>query len=291
MRGPRPAKNEAMMLERVPQIRSKQNPLIRHVKQLQARTRVRKKKNAFVVEGEVFISLAIESDHRIETLLYCEALLVDDVGRSLAQQLQADNVYCVGVTQEVFEHVSQRNNPDGLAAIVTGGRIDVASLEADKADLFVCLSDIADPGNLGTILRTIDSAGASTCILVGDSTDPYHPRAVRASRGSLFSVRVVHAASMDAIWAWARQQNVHTVATSPSGGQSYWHAPYPRPLLLILGNEHEGLPPATLDAVDQLVTIPMWGKMSSLNVAVAASLLLYEIRRRESSGAGPMESI
>ncbi len=278
------------MSERTPQISSKHNPLICRIKRLQAQSRARKKQNAFIVEGAVFVSLATESDREIETLLYCDALLADGVGWSIVRQLQGDNVHCVGVTQQVFEHVSQRNNPDGLAAIVTGTRIDVGSVEVGKTDIFVCLSDISDPGNLGTILRTIDSAGASGCILVGDSTDPYHPRAVRPSRGSLFSVRVAHAAGMDAIWTWARQHKVHTAATSPRGGQSYWQASYALPLLFILGSEHEGLTQATLDAADQLVTIPMWGTMSSLNVAVAASLLLYEIGRRESSGAGEMES-
>ena len=269
---------------------SKHNPLIRRTKRLQANSRARKKQNAFVVDGGKFVSLAAESERSIETLLYCEALLADGVGWSIVRRLQADHVKCVGVTQRVFEHVSQRNNPDGLAAIVTGGRIDVASLEVGKTDIFVCLSDVSDPGNLGTILRTIDSAGASGCILVGDSTDPYHPRAVRASRGSLFSVRVAHAADMDAIWLWARQQKVQTVATSAKGGQSYWQAPYPLPLLFILGNEHEGLSEATLDAADQLVTIPMGGTMSSLNVGVTASLLLYEIGRRRSGDTGEMES-
>ena len=279
------------MSERTPGISSNHNPLIRRIKRLQAQSRTRRKQNAFIVEGAVFVSRAAESDRGIETLLYCEALLTEDVGWSIVRQMQADNVHCVGVTQQVLEHVSQRNNPDGLAAIVTGGRIDVASLEAGKTDIFVCLSDISDPGNLGTILRTIDSTGASGCILVGDSTDPYHPRAVRASRGSLFSVRVAHAADMDAICTWARQHKVHTVATSARGGQSYWQASYPPPLLLILGSEHEGLTQATLDEADQLVTIPMCGTMSSLNVAVAASLLLYEIGRRESSGAGETTSI
>jgi RNA methyltransferase, TrmH family len=267
---------------------SKHNPLIRRIKRLQAQSRVRRKQNAFVVEGAVFVSLAFESERGIETLLYCEKLL-DDVRRSIVQQLQAGNVHCVGVTQEVFEHVSELNNPDGLAAIVTGGRTEVASLEPGKADVFVCLSDISDPGNLGTILRTIDSAGASGCILVGESPDPYHPGAVRASRGSLFSVRVAHATSMDEVWAWAHRHKVHTVATSSKAEHSYWQAQYPLPVLFLLGNEHEGLPQAALDAADQRVTIPMWGKMSSLNIAVTAGLLLYEIRRREPSRTDEMK--
>ena len=109
---------------------------------------------------------------------------------------------------------------------------------------------------------------------------------MRAARGALFSVRVAHAADMDAVMTWVRRYDVHTVATSARGGQSYWEAPYPLPMLFILGGEHEGLSPDAIDAADQLVTVPMWGTMSSLNVAVAAGLVLYEIRRRRSSDVG-----
>lgn len=270
-------------------IDSRHNPLIRRVKRLQEQSRARRKQNAFVIEGAVFISRAMAGHRGIETLLYCDALL-DEAGRSLVRQLRTDGIACVAVTQPVFEHVSELNNPDGLAAIVTGGRTDLDSLEVSEADVFVCLSDISDPGNLGTILRTIDSAGASGCILVGESTDPYHPRAIRAGRGALFSVRVVHAADMDAVWTWARRRHVQTVATSARAERSIWQAELPLPLLFILGNEHEGLPQSAIDAADQRVTIPMRGSMSSLNVAVAAALLLYEVRRRQASGPDERES-
>jgi len=262
-------------------IDSIQNPLIRRLKQLQANSRARRKQNALVVEGSLYVTRAIGSrDYQIDTLVYCEDLFDSDDSRLLVERLRAENARSAQVTRKVFEHVSERNNPDGMAAILSGGRAGLDLLDARKTDVFVCLSDISDPGNLGTILRTMDSAGASACILVGESTDPYHPRAIRASRGSLFSLRIVHAGSMAELWAWARRHEAQTVATSARGGQCYWTATYSFPLLLILGSEHEGLPRDTLDAADQTVTIPMWGEMSSLNVGVAASLLLYEIRRR-----------
>jgi len=262
-------------------INSIQNPLIRRLKQLQANSRTRRKENALVIEGSIYVARAMGShDYHLDTLVYCEDLLQSDESRLLVQRLLADNIRCVSVTQKVFEHISERNNPDGMAAIINGGRISLDLLHVKKTDVIVCLSDISDPGNLGTILRTMDSAGASACILVGQSADPYHPRAIRASRGALFSLCIVHTQSMAELRAWVRQHEVHTVATSARGGQCYWTAPYPLPVLLIFGSEHEGLPQDTLDSADQIVTIPMSGKMSSLNVGVAASLLLYEIRRR-----------
>jgi len=201
------------------EIDSIRNPLIARLKQLQAYSRARRKQNALVIEGSVYVARAMGShDYHMDTLVYCEDLFDSDESRLLVRRLQAENVQCVRVTRKIFEHISERNNPDGMAAILSGGRVSLELLNARKTDVFVCLSDISDPGNLGTILRTMDSAGASGCILVGESTDPYHPRAIRASRGSLFSLSIVHADSMAELWAWARRHNVYTVATSARGG-------------------------------------------------------------------------
>jgi TrmH family RNA methyltransferase len=138
---------------------------------------------------------------------------------------------------------------------------------------------MADPGNLGTLLRSMDAVGATGCILVRKSTDPFHPRTVRASRGSVFTVPLAYTPDIQGLWRWARTHQVHTVAASAKASCSYWGARYSVPLLLLMGSEHKGLDAATMSAAEQLITIPMQGTMSSLNVAVAASLILYEVKR------------
>ena len=260
-------------------ITSRDNPLIRRIKQMQTKRKHRRKQNACFIEGVSFVRLSIDGGVRIEAIVFCETLLTDITGQEIVTTQRANGVRCIAVSRAIYEHLSQRNNPDGLGAILETRWEDLDSLEAGAEDVFVAMVDVADPGNLGTILRTLECAGGAGCILTGKSTDPFHPRAIRASKGAVFKVRMAYAADMAAVWDWARSRHVHTVATSARGGTSFWQARYALPILLIMGSEHEGLDPATMEMAEQLVTIPMQGGMSSLNVGVATSLLLYELRR------------
>jgi TrmH family RNA methyltransferase len=261
------------------QIASLSNPLVKRIKRLQEKRKYRRKDEAFFVEGYPFVSKAVLCGAAIEIIVYCEALYPGEAERLLITQQKAKSASCVAVSEAVFRHLSQRNNPDGLAAIIGSMRMELDSLAVVPTSVFVALVDMADPGNLGTMLRSIDAVGAAGCILVGRSTDPFHPRTVRASRGSVFTVRLAYAPDIQDVLRWARSHQIHTVATSAKAKRSYWRTSYSFPLLLIMGNEHEGLDAATMDAADQVAGIPMQGVMSSLNVAVATSLMLYEVRR------------
>ena len=256
------------------------DPLIRRVKRLQRDKRYRRKQAAFFVEGVPAIRTALEHDAKIEAILFCDDLLVNDAGRTIVRELgPRRDVPCRAVSEAVFRDVSERNAPEGLGAIAEARRRDLNSLVVGPSDVFVALEGISDPGNLGTILRTLDAAESAGLILVGQCTDPYHPRTVRASRGALFTVPVAHAADAGELFGWASRFGVHTIATSARDGVCLWEAEYELPALVLVGGEHEGLGAETIQACGQLVTIPMGGSASSLNVGVAASLVLYEIRR------------
>ena len=259
-------------------VTSRHNPLVRRIKRMQDKRRVRRKEKAFFVEGAQFVSLAAGCGARIETVVFSEPLLAGSAGLGVVADLRAKGVRCVSVSEEVFQAVSQRNNPDGLGAVVETRWEDLDSLAAGPDDVFVALVGISDPGNLGTVLRTIDAVGGAGCILVARCTDPFHPRTVRASKGALFTVPIARAADVETLLDWARRRGVHTVATSARGGEPYREAGCELPAAIVLGSEHEGLAQTTIEAADRLVTIPMRGSMSSLNVAVAASLLLYELK-------------
>jgi RNA methyltransferase, TrmH family len=146
--------------------------------------------------------------------------------------------------------------------------------------VFAALHEIGNPGNLGTIVRTASAAGASGVILIGPSADPYDPAAVKASMGALFTVPVVAAASAAEFLDWARARSLTVVATSGRASVSCWDADLRPPLALLLGSEGDGLPDELLAAADLSVAIPMTGTAESLNLAVAAGILLYEVRRR-----------
>jgi RNA methyltransferase, TrmH family len=143
----------------------------------------------------------------------------------------------------------------------------------------VALSGVGNPGNLGTVIRTADAVGAAAVILVGDTADQYAPAAVKASMGSLFGVPVVRVRDADGLFTWAAANGVEVVATSGYAEQDHWSGPYRTPVAVLLGSEGEGLPEDQIRRAGRVVRIPMVGTAESLNLAVAAALMLYEVRR------------
>jgi TrmH family RNA methyltransferase len=187
------------------------------------------------------------------------------------------------VTSDLFARVSTRDGPSGLAAIVRARVPGLATLEVTPGSVVAALHEIGNPGNLGTIIRTADAAGAAGVVLIGQATDPFDPVAVKASMGALFTVPVAHAPSVAEFFAWAAGSGVAVVTTSAKAEVSFWEAAYPRPLALLFGAEGSGLPDEVLAAGDLRVRIPMAGTAESLNLAVAAGLLLYQARKPDLS--------
>jgi TrmH family RNA methyltransferase len=181
---------------------------------------------------------------------------------------------------ELFGRISDRDAPSGLAAIVRAAPVTLADLAVGPGSLFVALHSAGNPGNLGTIIRTASAAGAGGVILIGPSADPYDPSAVKASMGALFTVPVASAVSAAEFVEWARAGGVRVAATSARASVTCWDADLQLPLAVLLGSEGSGLPEDVLDAADVRVAIPMTGTAESLNLSVAAGVLLYEVRRR-----------
>jgi len=266
-------------------ITSGANPVVKRVRLLADRKH-RRREGAFVVEGTQPVWQAVEAGADIEILLVAPGLL----GRSAAARRitamiadqQERGVRVARLSDEVFTRLSGREGPSGLAAIVRGRLAGLAGLAAGPDAVFVALHGIGNPGNLGTIIRTANAAGAAGMVLVGQTTDPYDPAAVRASMGALFTLPVAHAAGPAEFFGWTAAAGVTVVTTSARAGQSFWDASYPRPLALLLGAEGAGLPAAVLARGDRQVQIPMSGTAESLNLAVAAGLLLYEVKRQAS---------
>ncbi|MDX1687124.1 MAG: RNA methyltransferase [Candidatus Promineifilaceae bacterium] len=260
-------------------ITSFRNPLVKRIKKLKQK-KYRQREGAFFIEGIRVVLSALERGAPVEALVVAPELLTSDVAWEAVAEQRAQGVEVREVSGEVFESFAERDNPVGLGAIVGVRLRDLASLPAGPEDVFAALFDVGDPGNLGTIVRTLDGVGAAGLILVGQTTDPFHPTSVKASMGALFNVPVAEAETVEAMWRWAEGRGVHTVATSAHARQVYWDAAYALPALLLLGSEGEGLPADVMERAEQTVTIPMVGASSSLNLAVAAGLLLYEVRRQ-----------
>ena len=260
-------------------ISSAANPLIKRVRQLADR-RHRRREGAFVVQGIQPVCQAVEAGADIEAMIVAPDLLRQPAARAMVRQQEASGTRVARITGELFGRIAGRDGPTGLAAIIRARPGALAGLRVAPGSLFVALHEIGNPGNLGTIIRTADAAGAAGVILVGQTTDPYDPAAVKASMGALFSVPVAHVASADELMDWAAAQRVSVAVASARASRSAWETELPLPLAILLGSEGAGLPDDLLSRGDLQLRIPMRGTAESLNLAVAAGILLYEARRR-----------
>jgi len=259
-------------------ITSAANPLIKRVRLL-AERRHRRREGAFVVRGVQPVWQAVEAGADIEVLIVAPELLRGPAAEMVAEQ-EVGGVRVARLSAELFGRIADRDGPVGLAAIVRKrvGALDQLAVRADS--VFAALHEVANPGNLGTIIRTAGAAGAAGVILVGRCTDPHDPAAVKASMGAVFTVPVATVATPAEFLRWGREQGIAVAMTSGSGTGSLWDTALPQPLAILFGSEGAGLPEELLAAGDLRLRIPMTGTAESLNLAVAAGVLLYEAWRQ-----------
>jgi TrmH family RNA methyltransferase len=187
----------------------------------------------------------------------------------------------IEVSDEVLGKICRRENPQ---MVVAAFRQRLGTLEGLVPDgVWVALEGVKDPGNLGTIVRTVDSVGAKGVILLGETTDPFALEAVRATMGSLFHVPLV-AASLAEFARWKQATGVKVWGTHLRGAVDYRTIAWPESCVVMMGNEQSGLDDAHAAVCDGLVKIPMAGKADSLNLAVATAVMLYEVRRERLGG-------
>lgn len=241
--------------------------------------RVRQSEGVVFVEGIRQVIAAREGGHAFEAVLVDPSRLRSEIAWEMVDQLRAEGVEVATLRPVEFERISSRDNPVGLAATVRWWPEDLRFIDPVPDGLYLATDRVHDPGNLGTIIRTADSFGAAGVILHG-GTDPGHPTALRASLGTAFRMPVHTVPTLPELFYWAGRNSVAVAGTSASASQDIGEASIPLPSIILLGSEGEGLDEETLDSCDLIVRIPMAGTATSLNVAVAAGILLYELRRR-----------
>lgn len=257
-------------------ITSTSNSRVRDIRSLQRR-KERDSRGLAYVEGIRTVLGALESDlGDVALLIVAPDLLTSDHALEAIKAAEQRRIERLDVSPEVFKTLSNRDGPQGLAAVVRQRWLSLRSLELEDGDIWIALTAVADPGNLGTILRTADAAGASGIILLENSTDPWAHSAMRASTGAIFTRHLVRA-EWPAFIAWAREQSVTVVGATDDAESSYRDADYGSRTVLLMGSEREGLSAQQREACDRLVAIPMHGQVDSLNLGVAASLVLYEV--------------
>jgi RNA methyltransferase, TrmH family len=266
------------------EISSAANPLIKRMRLLADR-RHRRREGAFVVQGIQPVWQAVEAGADIEALIVAPDLIRAPAAARMVAQQEERGTRVVNISGALFRRIADRDGPSGLAAIVRARLAGLGDLQVLPHAVFVALHEVGNPGNLGTIIRTADAAGAAGVVLIGQTTDPFDPAAVKATMGALFSVPVAHTPSSDEFFGWTAARGITVAAASASATAPFWDSELPLPLAILLGSEGRGLPAGDQARGDLAVRIPMVGTAESLNLAVAAGILLYETWRKAANTA------
>ena len=251
------------------------NPLVKDIRALHLKKH-RDETGRFIAEGEKLVRDAVEGGWPIEMLAY-SAPLSGQVGvGALAAETKASGGTVLEVSAAVLEKIARRENPQQVIGIFRQRFAPEAAI--GREGIWVALDRARDPGNVGTIIRTADAAGLSGVVLIGASCDPFGLEAVRATMGSIFHVPIARS-SDDKLIAQAKRHGARLIGAHLSATTDFGEADYSPPLILLMGNEQQGLSERLATACDTLVRIPMRGRADSLNLAVSTGLMIYEALR------------
>ena len=254
-------------------ITSMSNPFVKQVRALHQK-KARDESGLFLVEGIHHIGEALEADWDVESILYAPDVLTSDFALDLISRQSSRTQ---PVSAHVMESLAGKENPQGILAVVHQRQAKFSDLKSPGTA--VALVSPQDPGNVGTILRTLDAVGGDALFMLDGGVELYHPSIVRASMGTIFWKPIVQT-SFDEFMKWARNGGYQLIGTSAHGAMDYQTLIPKIPWILVLGNEQKGLSTEQMQACDVTVSMPMKGKVSSLNLAVAAGVLLYQFTDR-----------
>ncbi|MCX6269070.1 MAG: RNA methyltransferase [Bacteroidetes bacterium] len=262
-------------------ITSLQNPTVKNVLLLGEKPRARKEQNRIVIEGLREIRLAILSGFKITDLFYTSALISDSDLHSL--ELQHNQVEPTEISAEVFNRMAYRNDSGGLIALAEPRRLLFSDLKLRIKPLLLVLETVEKPGNLGALLRTADAANLDAVIICDPQTDIYNPNAIRSGIGCIFTMPVVTSTSEDAI-AWMKTMGIKMFGTALTATHFYHETNFDQPAAVIMGSEANGLSKTWLSGADDLIKIPMKGKIDSMNVSASAAIVIFEAMRQRNFG-------
>lgn len=257
-----------------------ENNDFQYIEALRRNRNKRKKTGTFFVEGVNAINQALENHWEIEAFVYANDTRLSDWAVNIIQQSSANKHYELPFA--LMRKISQKEDTSEMLAIVRIPPDDLERIQSRDNPLIVVLDRISNPGNLGTIIRSSDAMGVDGLVLTGHAADLFAPETIRATTGSFFAVPVVRMASPKGLIIWiatlkANHPGLEIVATSANAEISIGSHDFTKPTILLIGNENHGLSVFYRELCDVSVTIPMAGSASSLNVACAASVILYEI--------------
>lgn len=257
------------------QITGFSNPTVKALRQLRDKKHRRREKR-FLAEGLRLLTDALDSGHVPETLILSSVRDPHPLLAELEKAVERVEGDVIETPPEILAKITGKDNPQAVAGVFDEFDTQLAALDRSRGDIWLVAQALRDPGNLGTMLRTADAVGAGGLILIDDCADPFSVEAVRASMGAVFTQSIAQA-RWDEFLPWLRAGEGQLVAASLRDAVPYREAAYEAPCFILVGNESRGLPAQYEDACDLRVTMPMLGRADSLNAAVAAAVLAYEV--------------
>ncbi|MCG8206268.1 TrmH family RNA methyltransferase [Tenacibaculum finnmarkense] len=258
------------------QISSIQNPYIKDLLKLQDKSRERKKRGLFLVEGQREISLVIKGNYQIDTILFVPDMFsLEDL-----KAIRVATASCIEITKEIYQKIAYRDTTEGVIAVVKTKDFSLDAIQFEtKNPLILVFESIEKPGNIGAMLRTADAANVDAVFIANPKTDLFNPNIVRSSVGCLFTNQIGVGTSEEII-DFLQEKNINIYSATLQNSNEYHKNDYTQATALVVGTEATGLTQIWRDKATQNINIPMQGQIDSMNVSVAAAILTFEAKRQ-----------
>ncbi|WP_353092508.1 23S rRNA (guanosine(2251)-2'-O)-methyltransferase RlmB [Tissierella praeacuta] len=260
------------------EITSTKNPLIKEIKSLY-RKKGRIKNNSFIIEGIKVIEEAIDNGYSIKNIIYTDQIFKIKDGEDFFNKIK-DLDRTIYVPNNIFKEISDTENPQGILGVARIENNYIKEIEDKERPFLLFLDGVQDPGNMGTIIRTADAFNADGIIITNGCVDPYNPKVVRATMGSIFRVPLYYVSNGIDELKSLKGINIKIYSTSLNGSIPIYKTNFKEGFVLTIGNESNGVSEEVFSLSDKLINIPMLGGAESLNAGVAASIIMYEVMKQ-----------
>lgn len=258
------------------QITSTQNSYIKELLKLQEKSRERKKKELFIVEGKREISLALQGNYKIETFLF----VADLCPTEKLKEYKNRDTELIEISKEVYQKLAYRETTEGILAVVKAKDFSLENITfKNETPLILVIESIEKPGNIGAMLRTADAANIDAVFIANPKTDMYNPNIVRSSVGCLFTNQIA-VDSSEKVIEYLQKNNIDIYSTTLQNSNEYHKENYTKASAIIVGTEATGLSEIWREKATKTINIPMQGQIDSMNVSVAAAIVLFEAKRQ-----------
>jgi TrmH family RNA methyltransferase len=260
-------------------ISSLQNPFVKQLLLLSEKSRERKKQGLFVIEGYREIQLAIKGGYHLEVLMQCDEIISATELNGIVSQISSDYETIV-LSKEVYQRIAYRGSTEGIIALVRTKNSALEDVTFETKNPLILIAEATEkPGNIGALLRTADAARLDAVIIANPKTDLYNPNIIRSSLGCVFTNQVVQGTTEEII-GFLKSRNFNIYCAALQASKTYTSCDFTGASALVVGTEDEGLSPLWLENSTQNIIIPMQGEIDSLNVSVAAGILIFEAKRQ-----------